>query len=120
MQTQHFLLTQTPVGLDLPGGSLALLVSDLAPVGDLDELVELDNVGDALVRVDLLAVLEDLYLVLPAGGLVVKVRHPLAVGTDVLVVVEAALAVGRTGAQHGHHGLVGRAMAVVSLKQGKK
>jgi hypothetical protein len=46
-------LTQTPVGLDPPCRTLALFLSQLAPVSDLDKVVGLHNIVDVLVRVDL-------------------------------------------------------------------
>ena len=59
-------------------------VAHLAPVANLHPLVELDNVGDAFVWVDLLAVLEHSNFVLSAGGLVVEVCHPLTIRSNVL------------------------------------
>ena len=55
----------------------------------------------------LLAVVEDLDLVGPAGGLVVEVGGPLAGGRHVLVVEQPAqLVPGLLRADHGHHGVV--------------
>ena len=67
-------LTKTSVGLDpLLRGGATLLLAELAPVVDLDEVAALHDVGDVPLGVDLLAVLQDLDLVLLAGGLHVSI-----------------------------------------------
>lgn len=73
------LLTEASVGLDpLLGASSALLLAELAPVVDLDVVAALHDVGDVPLGVDLLAVLEDLDLVLLTRGLHISVRLPFS------------------------------------------
>ena len=72
-------LTETSVRLDpLLGAGPALLHAELAPVVDLDVVAALHDVGDVSLRVNLLAVFQDLHLVLLACGLHVGVGLPLA------------------------------------------
>ena len=67
-------LTETSVWLDpLLAATPALLLAQLAPVGHLDVVAALHDVGDVSLRIDLLAVLQDLDLVSLAGGLHVRV-----------------------------------------------
>ena len=63
-------LTETSVGFDpLLAAGATLLLAQLAPVVDLDEVAALHDVGDVALGIDLLAVLQDLDLVLLACGL---------------------------------------------------
>ena len=55
-----------------------LLLSELAPVVDLDVVTALHDVSDVPLGIDLLAVFQDLDLVSLAGGLHVGVGLPLA------------------------------------------
>ena len=72
-------LTETSVRLDpLLAATPALLLAQLAPVGHLDVVAALHDVGDVSLRVNLLAVFQDLHLVLLARGLHVGVGLPLA------------------------------------------
>ena len=72
-------LTETSVWLDpLLAATPALLLAQLAPVGHLDVVAALHDVGDVSLRVNLLAVFQDLHLVLLARGLHVGVGLPLA------------------------------------------
>ena len=73
------LLTEASVGLDpLLGASSALLLAKLAPVVDLNVVAALHDIRDVPLRVDLLAVLEDLDLVLFTRGLHIGVRLPFS------------------------------------------
>ena len=73
------LLTEASVGLDpLLGASSALLLAKLAPVVDLDVVAALHDVGDVPLGINLLAVLEDLNLVLLTSGLHIRVRLPFS------------------------------------------
>ena len=73
------LLTEASVWLDpLLGASSALLLAELTPVVDLDVVATLHDVGDVPLGVDLLAVLEDLDLVLLTRGLHIRVRLPFS------------------------------------------
>ena len=72
-------LTETSVRLDpLLAATPALLLAQLAPVGHLDVVAALHDVGDVSLRVNLLAVFQDLHLVLLARGLHGGVGLPLA------------------------------------------
>ena len=73
------LLTEASVGLDpLLGSGSALFLAELAPVVDLDVVATLHDVRDVPLGVNLLAVLEDLDLVLLTRGLHIRVRLPFA------------------------------------------
>ena len=72
-------LTETSVRLDpLLGAAAALLLAELAPVVDLDVVAALHDVGDVPLGVNLLAVLQNLHLVLLARCLHVRVGLPFA------------------------------------------
>ena len=64
--------------LPLLGAGPALLHAELAPVVDLDVVAALHDVGDVPLGVNLLAVLQDLHLVLLARRLHVRVGLPFA------------------------------------------
>ena len=73
------ILTEASVRFDpLLCASSALLLAKLAPVVDLDIVAALHDVGDVPLGVDLLAVLEDLDLVLLTSGLHIRVRLPFS------------------------------------------
>jgi hypothetical protein len=78
------------------------------------------HVGRPIVITYLLAILENLHLVLTTCGLVIKVCRPFSLGAHVLVVEQSAeLVTLLVRADHGHHGLVVLRLAS-SLQRKKK
>ena len=68
-------------------------------------MTALHDIGDVSLRVNLLAILQDLHFVFLAGGLHVGVRLPLAGAGEELVVEQLVGQLPRLGAQLSHLGL---------------
>ena len=72
-------LTETSVRLDpLLAATPALLLAQLAPVGHLDVVAALHDVGDVPLGINLFAVFQNLNLVLLTSGLHIRVRLPFS------------------------------------------
>ena len=68
-------------------------------------MTALHDIGDVSLRVNLLAILQDLHFVFLAGGLHVGVRLPLAGAGEELVVEQLVGQLPRLGTQLGNLGL---------------